>query len=103
MRVKATNVMAKFLSEKLKDMGYEIYFTKMSERAYRLSVDIDYFEHDEDFDYKNEKYGVIVVEYPPEYYACNEYLTTKDLVKLFRDSDKTVDGFIANVKNEIEI
>lgn len=101
MRVQTSKVMADLLQKHFKK--YTIYKTKMSENQFKYCVDLDVFNHDDDFDYKTNKYNVIVIEYPCEYYACNSYLTTKDLTKIFNKSDKTLDGFINAVKNAIEI
>lgn len=101
MKVKVSKTMAKMLNDKIKE--YTITFASMSEHNYKMSVDIDIFNHDIDYDWINNRYNVIMIEYPCEYYACNNYLTTKDLTKAFDKSDKTLDGFIQAVKNMIEV
>lgn len=44
----------------------------------------------------------IRVEYPADWYACDGYITTKQLNKLYRAGD-TVETFTARVLEEIEI
>lgn len=55
------------------------------------------------FIYLNKKNNAILVDYPPKYYAYPKYITTNDLVRVFRRSDKTIDGFIREFKEYIEI
>lgn len=101
MKVKATKTMARVLSQNIKD--YKISLIKLDEGQFARYVDIDAFNHEVDFDHKNQKYNVIVVEYPLNYYATVKYITTKDLSKLFNKSDKTLNGFIQAFKNYVEI
>ena len=100
MRVKVTKKMASVLAKEFKD--YTIEYTEKSTRDYEWSVDIDSFNHENDYDFLKDRFKVIKVIYPADYYACNKYLTTNDLLKCFKKSDKTYNGFIAEVKNEIE-
>ena len=50
-----------------------------------------------------KKFNVISVIYPPDYYAPQKYLTTKDLTNIYRKSDGSIDGFMRVLINEIEI
>ena len=100
MVVKVTKKMASVLAKEFKD--YEIEYQEMTEQAYRYCVDFDSFNHENDYNFLTNKFKVITVEYPADYYACNKYLTTNDLLKCFKKSDKTYNGFIAEVKDEIE-
>lgn len=103
IKVKASNTLAKVLNEAFKNKGYDISLTKMSEYNYSMMVDYNIFNHDEDFDYKTNLFKVIMINYPDDYYACSKFLTTKDLLRILKNSDKTFDGFIKSVWNEIEI
>lgn len=82
-----------------------IYQVKMTEREYNWNVDGDALWLDcADFDYNTGKYSVLAVEYPAEYYACNRYITTKDLHKIFNTcKEKTLDCFIKAFNEYIEI
>lgn len=49
-------------------------------------------------------YGVIVVEYPYNYYACNKYITTNDLIKIWKNTnDKTINGLAKAFCEFVEI
>lgn len=100
MVVKVTKKMASVLAKEFKD--YEIEYQEMTEQAYSYCVDIYSFNHDNDYNFITNKFKVIKVVYPSSYYALPKYLTTNDLLRLFLKSDKTYNGFIAEIKNEIE-
>lgn len=101
MKVKISRVMASLLDKSIKDC--KISFVQMSSDSYRRYVDTEIYNHDNDIDYKTGKYNAILVDYPPKYYAYPKYITTNDLVRVFRRSDKTIDGFIREFKEYIEI
>lgn len=108
MRLTTTKTLAKVLqdyarkNEKTKD--YKIYKTTMSERTFSLYVDIDTYNHDNDFDFVKDCYNVIVIEYPQDFYACNKYITTNDLTKIYNKmQEKTLDNFIKQFFDYIEI
>ena len=105
MKVKATKVMAEMLNKKFKEHndGYDVSLEKMSERRFSVNVDLNSFDHDDDYDYKTGQFNVICVMYPLDYYACNRYLTTKDLVRAFQKSDKTLDGFAEAVYESVRV
>ena len=101
MKVKATKKMAEFLQERIK--VYTIKFEKVSFDFLKWNVDLDYWAHEEDFDEATNKFRVIRVIYPMGYYACDRYLTTRNLRRLFRESDGTAEDFAQKVFEEIEI
>lgn len=101
MKVKATKTMAKFLQERIK--VYTIKFEKVSIDFFKWNVDTDYWAHEEDFDEATNKFNVIRVIYPMGYYACDRYLTTKDLNRAFKQSDGTAEDFAQKVFEEMEI
>lgn len=101
MKVKTTKTMAKTLQQYFKD--YKITQEKLTERQFIFNVSIDAYNHENDFDYITNKYNVLKVTYPNNYYACNRYLTTNDLIRAYDNSDKTFNGFIKAIKQEIEI
>ena len=105
MKVKATKVMAEMLNKKFKEHndGYDVSLEKMSERRFSVNVDLNSFDHDDDYDYKTGQFSAICVMYPLDYYACNRYLTTKDLVRAFQKSDKTLDGFAEAVYESVRV
>ena len=107
MLVKATKTMVNEIKKAIKDdstfKDYSITLEKFSDRQFRWYVDIDGYKHETDYNYKDNTFNVIKIEYPYNYYACNKYITTRDLVKIFRSSDKTLNGFINSFKEYIEI
>lgn len=100
MVVKVTKKMASVLAKEFKD--YEIEYQEMTEQVYSYCVDIDSFKHENDYDFITNKFKVIKIIYPADYYALPSYLTTNDLLKCFEKSDKTYNSFIEKVKDEIE-
>lgn len=93
--------MRKFLSDNIPE--YNFIIEKMSLDEYRIKVDYELIYHTDDLRSSDNKMQAIKVIYPADFYAIDRYLTTKDLVKIFNHSDKTADGFIKAVKDEIEI
>lgn len=107
MKVKVTKTFVNELNKvkkqypKFKD--YEIEFCEMDENTYRWYVDLDaWWTECDDFNLKTGKFNAIRVIYPPDYCACNKFITTKDLNKIYLRSDKTYAGFFADVLEEIE-
>ncbi|MBO5948922.1 hypothetical protein J6Q66_08825 [bacterium] len=101
MKVKATKTFAKFLNDNIK--GVEIKKIELTERFFGACVDFDTFDHEIDFDYKTNRFNVIVVNYPSNFYAVPTYLTTKDLTKLYNKSNGTTTDLIEKIKEYIEI
>lgn len=101
MLVKATKKLAKILNDNIKD--YTITLETLTEKQYSFYVDIDTFYHTNDYNIKTNKFNVIVIQYPNEFYAVNRYITTNDLNRIFNACNKTLEDFILKFKNEIEI
>lgn len=105
MQVKVSKVMFNELKKALKGdekfKDYSLTFEKLSDRAFRWYVDINDYNHENDYNFNDNTFSVIKIEYPYNYYASNKYITTNDLVKVFRSSDKTFNGFINSFKEYI--
>lgn len=102
MQCKVTKVMAKTLQKYIKK--YQFEYIEMSAEQYELYVGYDLLEHENDFDWNKGRFKVIRVIYPLEYYACDSYLTTNDLVRLAKQGeDLSINTFMKNVFHEIEI
>lgn len=101
MKVKATNTLKNYLQEQIPH--YRFYLLKMGIEQYRITVDYDIFRNETDFNSATNKMSVLQVVYPSDYYASPKYLTTRDLNRIFSRSDKTAEGFIKAVREEIEI
>lgn len=103
MKIKATKTMATALNKAMKNLGYKVSLEKFTERQFALYVDIDSYKHDADYNIEDGTFNVLKVEYPQNYYACNRYITTRDLVRAYKNSNQTYDGFIQAVIESIEI
>lgn len=105
MLVKATRKMLSELRKEndRRETGYTFRFRKMDRNTYGAYVDYDLLRNEQDYSYTTGKFSVIEIEYQPEMYCSARYLTTKDLDRCFRYSDKTYKGFMDQVFAEIEI
>ena len=101
MKIKATKTLASVLNKNIKE--YQINLVKLNDKQFSYYVDIDIYNHDIDYDYTTNKFNVIEIIYPFEYYANNRYITTKELTKIFNKSDKTLNGFIDAFKSYVEV
>lgn len=101
MLVKVSNKMRKFLADNIPE--YNFTLEKMSLNEYRIKVDFEPIYHTDDLRDSDGKMQAIKVIYPADFYAMDRYLTTRDLVKLFRNTDSTAAEFIQAVKDEIAI
>lgn len=112
MKIASTTTMAKLLNrvakEMSKDSGMHFRYITITPEAYRRYVDMDLWDAEDYGDYNADtgKLRVIEVEYPSEFYACNNYLTSKELNKIFknnRDGIENADDFAKVVVEAIEI
>ena len=105
MLVKVTNNMRKALQSHIEDRfpGYSVTLEKLSADVFQRTVDMDVYRHEIDYSARTEKFSVLRIGYPSAYYAMPAYLTTADLWRLFRASDKTWEGFLRQIDREIEI
>jgi hypothetical protein len=103
MKVKVTNAMAKEIKKALSGIAENVTFGKMNMDLYKWNVDTDLFSHEDDFDMNTNKFKVIRIDYPGDCYAIPAYVTTQDLVMIFRNSDRTYDGFFKEIRNAYAI
>lgn len=96
MKVKPTHKMVGYLKKLL--TGCRVELVELTPEQFKWSVDYNEFEHESDFNWETRVFRVIRVVYPSEYYACPKYLTTKDLLYCLKQSNKTFDGFMSEVK-----
>lgn len=85
MKIAATNVFARFINSTAAKMGFQahaeiVYFSEM---GYKMNVNI-WGPGWVDYDAKRDKFRVIRVEYPNDFYANPTYLTTPELCNEFR-------------------
>ena len=107
MKIKCTLTFAKTMqkefdkNEKTKD--YKIELLKLTDEQYSYWVDFDGKSMDFDYNWGTGIWQVLKIIYPQEYYAIPQYLTTRDLHKIYKDSDKTYSGFVNALIDYIEI
>lgn len=103
MKVKTSRQMVKFLRDNIKlKCVSNFYLQQVSSNYYSMFVSPN---SNENLDYsdKTGKYNVIVIVYDISCYAQNRYLTTSDLIRLYRKSNGTVEDFIKEIEDEIAI
>lgn len=100
MKIKTSKVLAKLLNDNIKE--FDICQRKITSRHFRLCVDCTQ-THDNDYDYKTDKYSVLCITYPSNWYANSVYITTDDLHRIYKQSNKTLNGFIDTFKEEYMI
>lgn len=111
MKIASTKIMATLLNKIAKEMGItdrHFRYITVSPEVYKRYVDIEIYNAYDNGDYNWEtgKIRAIEVEYPSEYYANNNYLTTKDLNRIFKrykSSIENADDFAKKVIEEMEI
>lgn len=103
LKVKVSNPMAKAIKTALNGIAFDVEIGKMNIELYQALVDYDALNHTEDWDAKANKLKVIRIEYPADCYAMPTYITTKDLTRIFRNSDHTYNGFMNEIRNEYAI
>ena len=102
MKVKITKTLAKTLNKEIKD--FDIEYVEMNFNQYKAFVNYRPFENEEDYDYAKDKFKVFRVIYPDEYYACNQYITSKDLKRIFNYcSDNKLKTFVNELRNEYAV
>lgn len=101
MKIKATRTMVKYLNENIEE--YEFLLQKLTPEQYAIYVDYDLDSNIIDYSPKTGKFSVITVAYPEEFYAMPQALTTMELNRIFKKSDRTEEGFLAGVENKIAI
>ena len=88
MKVKCTNVMAREIMAQMgKDNRFSGYIVKC-----QRGTDFWGFEK-----------KVITIYYPANYYAIPRDLDDYDLLRIFKKSDRTYNGFFADLLDDIEI
>ena len=88
MQVKCTNVMAREINAQMKkDKRFFGCIAKCQRGVNFLGI--------------NEK--IITIYYPYEWYACPRDLNDYDLLRIFKSSDRTYNGFFADLLDDIEI
>ena len=85
MKIQATKVFAKFISDTCKERGIkcEASLVTLPAHSYSFITGTDLWDAWCDYD-KNGMYKAIRLEFPQEYYACSVHISTNELVREFR-------------------
>ena len=103
MKVQAARKITKAINDFLKENGERMRakYVTMSRRAFEINVDFDLWENEIDYLPASDKMRAVKIVYPVKYHAMPRYLTSAALVKLFRRYDKSYNGFMREVLDEI--
>lgn len=106
MKVMVSKVMERELNKFFKDKPpfnkYSFEYGECSLEEYKFHIGSP-MDNEVDWLYEKSKFKFIEVIYPEEYYAMSTYLTTNVLLRCFRHSNKTLEGFMKQVEMEVEI
>lgn len=91
MKIQVSKTMVKFLNEKAENMQFHYRI----EPAHFFSCQYDYVDCDH--------IKIIIVTYPPEYYAIPGAITTAELLDCYTKSNGTADSFRNRVYEMMEI
>lgn len=107
MKIKCTLTFAKTMQKELdkneKTKNYKIDLVQLTDDLYGFFVDYNRKSIDFDYNYNINKWQALKIIYPDNYYASSQYLTTKDLHKIYNNSDKTYNGFVNALIDYIEV
>lgn len=108
MKVAATKTMCAAIAAAVKDRANSsiahVQHVQLSPDLFAWLVDLNAWKHADDFSYSTGKYRVIRVSYAPECYAADTYVTSADLLRVFRSSGaKDLDTLLNAVLDDLEI
>lgn len=105
MRVQATKVMTNAINKYLQEHGEKMRaeYRTASPEHYKTYVDYDLWNNEGDYLPEQARMRYIQIIYPEHFYAMPGYLTTRELLKIFKKSDKTYNGFMDAVLEAISI
>lgn len=101
MFIKVSNPMIKVMKKAIPEYRFKII--TLSPESYELHIDFDLMRNTSDFDWNKRVFKAIQVLYPPERYALPRYITTRDLHRIYKSSDGTIEDFITELKKDIEV
>ena len=75
----------------------------MNHSLYGAYVDYEYRSYNYDMNYSTNKLRYIKVIYPDEFYALDRYITTMDLIRIYKHCTvKTLEAFIQEFNAEVD-
>lgn len=92
MKVQVTKVMAKLLNKEIPEYSFSVE-----------KHTTGWWSDPADYDPKTGNTKLLVVYYPGHYYALPKSFSTKDLSQCFKRSDHSLEGFIKQVRDMVEI
>lgn len=96
LNIKITNPMVKALKKIMPD--YKITLVKLTQEQYGYLVDYNVWRNEVDYNWNTRMFKAIRIIYPSEYYACDKYLTTRDLLFCFKQSNGSLKSFLEQVE-----
>ena len=107
MNIATTKTLAREMNKRRPECVEMISREQFTECDYYLSVGLN-SSTDSDYDYNTGRYNVIEIVYKAGCYAMPRYLTTEDLIKIFRRAARnskavTLEQFAEEFNAEIEI
>lgn len=106
MRVQISKTLTNWLNNQFKqhNIPYKAIYTTMTRRDYDILVgDTSMDTLIYDYDFFTQQYKTIKILYPDNYYACPQYLTTRQLIHLAQNINRSEEKFFNNIRQEIEI
>lgn len=107
MRVQATKKMANELNKALKGTRFEKIMRfdakEVSFEFYAREVSSNWEEMELDYNPRTGKYKTMRVAYNPSLYAMGQFVTTRDLNRIFKTTGNNWDDFVKEVFEQYEI
>lgn len=107
MRVQATKKMASELNKAIKGTRFEKIMRfdakEVQFEFYTREVSSNWEEMELDYNARTGKYRTMKVVYHPTLYAMGQYITTRDLSRIFKITGNNWDDFVKEVCAEYEI
>lgn len=107
MQVKTSKTLLNFIKKNIQTQdkfnGYNLELCHMDKYNYLYYTGEQPFYNSDDYNLKLDKFNIFKVKYPQDFYCYNLYITTNDLKKIYRKSDKTVQGFLQSFYDFIEV
>lgn len=108
MKVAATNTLLKEVRGAMREddrfKGYVVKYVTLKPEQYERLVGNAWDAMDwGDYSSSTGKIRAWVIQYPPEDYVLNRYVSTEELNNIFKHSDKSLKGFVGEILNAVEV
>lgn len=103
MKIMASKKMALYLQQQTRGAEFSIDYVELKPEAYSFLVDGDEWRNEVDYIWSVGRFKVLRVSYPSSYFAGCRYLTTRELTRIFDNSDGTADGFMRSFFEAVEV